>query len=592
NTTKTRVRVTNLVKRSQFRFRIRALNAVGESEPLISDWVNTTGDKNDCSQRQLYGMVDVSNMTDTGLELQWTAFNGTATKPIIYIVENRNTSTGRWDTFGNTTDNNYSVEDLQCLTEYSFRVKAYDGKCKTLEPKVYINGKDIDYGNQFRFIITASNSYGVSEPYTTFWLSAAQLNLSSVSVPTAPTGPLTINHTPTKTILSAKPPASNGRKPIIGYSFEKFDKLTDVWIIVSVVECHVPDDPLCAQTTIDATPPDTVFRVKAMNEKGLSPALDQSQGEPSPPSPPIGVKVVNNIGSAVLEWSSPPDPVNSPITNYVVESQEYPSGPWVNATQTPDAEPKTEYPSGPWVNATQTPDAEPKTVLGDLKTNQIYRFRVRAVNSGSLSEPSLPTQMTVILPVTTGPSIDKSKIKNITTDPGAPVKLEIPIRGEVKAQIQWKFNGQPTDGKGMNAILISDGNKAILDITSIDKQHVGTYTLVAVNSGGTDEISFTITLRPPISVTPAPEGPLVVTPNGPMNTLTCKPLGPIERFNVTKNPLQGQVIILWKAPVDECESPVNYTIEKQYKGKESIWQKVGQTAKTIVKVKNLDADTT
>jgi hypothetical protein len=59
---------------------------VGESEPLISDWVNTTDDKNDCSQRQLYGMVDVSNMTDTGLELQWTAFNGTATKPIIYIV--------------------------------------------------------------------------------------------------------------------------------------------------------------------------------------------------------------------------------------------------------------------------------------------------------------------------------------------------------------------------------------------------------------------------------------------------------------------------------------------------------------------------
>ncbi|CAG2170756.1 unnamed protein product, partial [Oppiella nova] len=503
NTTKTRVRVTNLVKRSQFRFRIRALNAVGESEPLISDWVNTTDDKNDCSQRQLYGMVDVSNMTDTGLELQWTAFNGTTTKPIIYIIENRNASTGRWDTVGNTTDNNYSVEDLQCLTEYSFRVKAYDGKCKTLESKVYINGKDIDYGNQFRFIITASNSYGVSEPYTTFWLSAAQLNLSAPTVPTAPTGPLTINHTPTKTILLAKPPVSNGRKSIIGYSFEKFDKLTNVWIIVSVVECQVPDDPLCAQTTIDATPPDTIFRVKAMNEKGLSPALDQSQGEPSPPSPPIGVKVVNNIGSAVLEWSPPPDPVNSPITNYVVESQE--------------------YPSGPWVNATQTPDAEPKTVLGDLKTNQIYRFRVRAVNSGSLSEPSLPTQMTVILPVTTGPSIDKSKMKNITTDPGAPVKLEIPIRGEV---------------------------------------------------------------------TPAPEGPLVVTPNGPMNTLTCKPVGPIERFNVTKNPLQGQVIILWKAPVDECESPVNYTIEKQYNGKESIWQKVGQTAKTIVKVKNLDADTT
>ncbi|CAG2111754.1 unnamed protein product, partial [Medioppia subpectinata] len=339
----TRLQVDELDCGRDYRFRLRA-----KCGKCVTDWAQTLVTKTlAMAPSPPIGPAIASNLSEQGFTIKWGPPERTCGLPVQYTVHKLTNNTVDPRYIGDTTDT-----------------------------KHFIPSAEINYKQNFRFAIVATTSAGTSEHYTSYWLSGAQLR--PAKPPTVPTGLLKVTVNGDKTTLTCKPPASNGGKPVLGYSFERRDDRSGdgPWKMVSVVECSPPDDPECCRTTVDTS--GGTYRVKAMNVKGLSPPLEQQAPIAQPPGPPINVMAFLTVGDNLfaLKWQPPAnrwvdswDTIVPPITNYLVEKQEVPDGRWTNHT------------------LTLSPYEKLWALLDGLKPKQTYRLRIRAVNSAGAGEP-------------------------------------------------------------------------------------------------------------------------------------------------------------------------------------------------------------
>ena len=192
--------------------------------------------------------------------------------------------------------------------------------------------------------------------------------------PTPPLGPLVISDVRAKRAnLEWKRPEDDGGCPITGYRVERQDLGTGRWIPCGDAG---PDQTSLAVEGLTEGK-QYKFRVRAINKEGESDPLesDETIDAKNPytvPDPPRNVVIDDwdNV-SVSLIWEVPLSDGGRPITHYLVEQKGKYDLDFVE------------------VLATTEPVCE-ATVEG-LKEQQVYEFRVRAVNKAGKSLPGEPT---------------------------------------------------------------------------------------------------------------------------------------------------------------------------------------------------------
>ncbi|XP_078277083.1 immunoglobulin-like and fibronectin type III domain-containing protein 1 [Rhinoraja longicauda] len=202
--------------------------------------------------------------------------------------------------------------------------------------------------------------------------SSANISLFVTDKPQAPQGPVEVLECSEGCIsFKWKPPKDDGGKPIKHYIIERQIVGRNTWTKVGEVDG--------SQTTYSFTKMEPgknyKFKVWAVNSEGLSEALLSeavTAGRRDVPGPVAIPKILNaNSKSVTLSWTAPKKAGGSRVIGYVVE--------------------KRKKGSNTWSVVTEAPVTEKKWTVTDVVEGLEYEFRVTAVNSSGLGEPSCET---------------------------------------------------------------------------------------------------------------------------------------------------------------------------------------------------------
>jgi hypothetical protein len=117
--------VTGLNEGSEYKFRVSAENAYGQSQPLESEKPIIA--KNPFSVPQAPTNIEVGNQTENSVTLKWNKpKNDGGSKVIAYQVEIRKPDSDRWEVANDfpIKGNDLTINNLQTGKPYEFRVKA------------------------------------------------------------------------------------------------------------------------------------------------------------------------------------------------------------------------------------------------------------------------------------------------------------------------------------------------------------------------------------------------------------------------------------------------------------------------------------
>ena len=192
--------------------------------------------------------------------------------------------------------------------------------------------------------------------------------------PSMPQGPLVVSDVrANRAKVDWRRPEDDGGTPITGYQVERQDVETGRWVPCGEVGPHTTSyivDGLTAGKKYK-------FRVKAVNKEGESEPLEseeptEAKNPYTVPDPPRNVLIDDwdNV-SVSLTWEVPIGDGGRPITHYVIEQKGKYDLDFIE------------------VSATTEPVCEAK--IEGLKEQQIYEFRIRAVNKAGKSLPGEPT---------------------------------------------------------------------------------------------------------------------------------------------------------------------------------------------------------
>lgn len=432
--------VTGLNEGKDYQFRVKAVNAEGESEPLVTDEPTTA--KNPYTEPESPGKPELKDWTKDHADLKWAPPKNDGGAPVEkYIIEKKDPITGKWhkavEVPGNKTE--ARVPDLQEGQKYSFRVKAVNkgGESKPSPPSDTITAKDrfvppkidratlrdltVKAGQQIRLDVKVS---GEPPPSKTWFLNKARIeNRDDINVdledyrtkliipvakrehtgtltlkaenssgrdeasieikvldkPGKPEGPLRISDVHKEGCsLKWNAPQDDGGVPIDYYQVEKFDPEVGRWVPAGRAK-----EPKIELNNLEPGH-EYKFRVSAVNAEGESEPLEAEQSiiaknpfdEPGAPGTP---EVVDWDKDHVdLRWTPPTNDGGSPITGYVIEKREKGSPKWTKAGET-----------GPF---------ETKGTADNLDEGVEYEFRVRAINAAGPGEPSQASKSVITKP--------------------------------------------------------------------------------------------------------------------------------------------------------------------------------------------------
>ena len=433
--------VTGLTEGKEYQFRVRAVNAEGESDPLETE-VPTLA-KNPYNPPEAPGKPEAKDWDRQHVDLKWAAPKSDGGSPITsYIVEKKDKYSSKWSKAAEFTGNKCEgrVKDLTENTVYQFRVRAVNkaGPSKPSEPSDQVTAKSryvppkIDRTNLQKLTIKASQPFkfdvsvtGEPAPTISWFLNKARLeskdhltvdcakpNVTKLSVilcsrkdtgtyvikadnssghdeasvevvvldkPGKPEGPLKISEVHKEGCnLKWNPPLDDGGAPVEHYLVEKMDTETGRWIPVG----RTKDQKM---EVGNLTPgQEYKFRVSAVNTEGESEPLEAT--EPiiaknpfDPPGPPGKPEATDWDRFFVeLKWAVPASDGGAPITGYLVEKREKDGPRWVKAAEI------------------RTPECKGKA--DNLDEGVYYEFRVRAVNAAGPGEASEPTKPIITKP--------------------------------------------------------------------------------------------------------------------------------------------------------------------------------------------------
>ncbi|XP_067863510.1 immunoglobulin-like and fibronectin type III domain-containing protein 1.1 [Heptranchias perlo] len=201
----------------------------------------------------------------------------------------------------------------------------------------------------------------------------ANFSLAVTDKPQAPQGPVEVLDSSESCIsFKWKPPKDDGGKPLEHYIVERQQVGRNTWFKVGEV------DKSTTTFTFDKVEhgKNYKFKVKAVNSEGISEALVSdtvAAGRKAIPGPPAKPKILNASSKSIsLSWTPPHNTGSSRIIGYVLE--------------------KRKKGSNTWSVITETPITDKKWTVTDVIEGLEYEFRVIAVNSSGLGEPSCETE--------------------------------------------------------------------------------------------------------------------------------------------------------------------------------------------------------
>lgn len=429
-------KIDDLVPKKQYRFRLRAVNKIGPSDPAT--FKSSILAKDPWDEPGKPQSVDLIDWDKDHADLKWEAPENDGGDLITsYILEYKEKFSNDWVTSKEVDGQTRAatVDGLKEGQQYEFRVRAVNragpgepsdktksiiAKCRFVKPFLVGDGlKNITVkkGQTIRYDIKYD---GEPEPTAT-WLkghdnikfdnqriSLEQLERnSSITVkkavrkdtgryklvlsnssgtieseaqvvvldrPLAPGGPLEPDEIRANHIkMKWKHPEDDGGCEITGYTLERMDEETGRWIPAGEVGPNENSFDFKGLTPNKKYK----FRVKAINKEGESEPLETSDAilAKNPYDPP----------------SPPSQPIIDDYDNKSVSLK------W-NRPPSDGGRPITHYVvemkdkfSPTWSEVAQTEDPTPKCSVEGLKEKMIYQFRVRAVNKAGASEPSQPT---------------------------------------------------------------------------------------------------------------------------------------------------------------------------------------------------------
>ncbi len=605
NGKETSLDVKGLIPGKKYKFRVKAVNPEGTSDPLETATAITA--KNPYEEPGKPGTPEIADYDNTWVELKWTPPMNDGGAPITgYIVEKRQPG-GNWqkadEVYGNTPKTR--VDGLIEGNMYEFRVKAvnkagpgkpsdatqpHKAKYKNLKPyidRTNLNpiivkvGKPINVevdvrgepppkitwtfkGQKVEVTPDGNLSIDTSQEYHTsfaikkgtralsgaYTITAENVNGKDEAVlevtilgkPSKPRGPLeTSNVTKDSCTLSWQAPEDDGGTPIQCYEIEKLDVETGRW-----VRCGVADGK---DTTFDVkglTPGHRYkFRVKAVNKEGDSEELETSH--------------------SILAK----DPFDEPGKPGIPEVVDYDKN-FVDLKWTPPANdggaPITGYIiekrvlGGDWTPGGEVMGNQTKGTVKGLIEGQLYEFRVKAVNKAGPGKPSDASSPHKAKPKNLKPYIDRTNLNPITVKVGRSINVEVDIRGEPPPKVTWTFKGKPAEGDG-NLLITSVDYHTTFTLEKAKRLYSGDFIITATNASGTDEAVLSVTVLGKPS----------------------KPQGPLDISNVHK---EG-CTLKWKPPEDDGGCPIEcYEIEKMDE-ETGQWVPCGKSTDTQFEVKNL-----
>ncbi|XP_065220483.1 twitchin isoform X27 [Planococcus citri] len=570
--------IQGLQEGKKYKFRVKAVNKEGESEPLETE--KSIVAKNPFDEPSKPGRPEPTNWDKDFIDLKWSPPENDGGAPIEkYVIQMRDKEGRNWvDALtvpGDRTDGR--VTGVEEGHEYEFRVVAknkagpsqpsdpsrsivakprflaphidrknlkqkkvrvghflkveadvkgepaptitwtYDGKPLNQPDRIVIENEE--YKTTFILKKAKRGDTGIYKitAKNTSGTDEAELEIIVLSVPNKPKGPLQVSDVNAEGCkLKWEPPEDDGGTPVDYYQVERMDVESGHWIPVATTKTPQTD------VTGLHEGKEYLFRVKAVNSEGESEPLETELGvvaknpfsEPDRPGKPV-VKDFDKH-SALLKWAPPADEHGAPVTSYILEK-------------------KDQY-SSKWQRAAELIGNKCEGRVPDLVEGMKYTFRVIAVNKGGLSKPSEPSDPIIAKDRKVPPKIDRSTIKDITVHGGQTIKVDVKISGEPPPVKTWLQNKTRLESKN-NLTIESEDYKTKLLIVPASRQYTGTYTIKAENDYGSDTATFQVT---------------VLDKPG-------KPEGPLNISNVHKEGCS----LKWKAPEDDGGVPIDhYEVEK------------------------------
>ncbi|CAJ0936046.1 unnamed protein product, partial [Mesorhabditis belari] len=594
----TNLKVKGLKNKGNYKFRVKAVNNEGESEPLTADDYTTIKDPWDEPGKP--GRPMVTDYDADRIDLAWDPPLKDGGAPIEqYIVEVRDPVTKEWKEIMRSPTTNASVKGLKEGSEYQFRVRAVnkggagqpsepsekqmakpkfvpawlkheclrsitvkagqsvrwdvkiggepppdvtwtrDGKAVEMNARLSIETKKTDHTI---LCISAAARGDIGEYRLTVKNSYGEdteaANLTVLDRPAKPEGPLEVTDVfEDNCNLAWKPPKDDGGEPIEYYEVEKLDTSTGRWVPCAKVKdtkAHI--DGLKKGQTYQ-------FRVKAVNKEGASDALNADKetkaknpyDEPGKPPPPDIVDWDSNKVS--LAWEPPSSDGGAPITGYIIEKKSKHGKEWQECAKV-----------GPQCEA---------DVL-NLKEGEEYQFRIKAVNKAGPGEASDPSQRVTAKPRNLKPWIDREAMKTITVKVGQDVEFDVPVRGEPPPDKVWTFNEKPISDK---IRVNNEDYRTHFVLKGAQRAQAGKYTLTATNASGKDSHTVEVIV---LGKPGAPMGPLDVT-----------------------DVFEDHCTLEWAPPEDDGGCPIDhYEIEKMDMAT-GRWVPCGRSDGTTTQVANL-----
>lgn len=595
--------VGNLTEGKEYKFRVSAVNAEGESEPLETD--HSIIAKNPFDEPGKPENVRATDWDKDHVDLAWTPPANDGGSPITgYIVEKKD-KYGTWEKALEVPADQCkaTVPDLVEGQGYEFRVRAVNkggqGEPSDATPTIIAKPRNqaprIDRTNLLELKAKAGTNFlydikvsGEPAPTTRWMLNkrevrpndrvkvkhvdyntilnvknatraesgiytitadningsdTADVKVTILDVPTPPEGPLKVSDvTAEGCTLKWNPPSDDGGQPIEKYVVEKMDENTGRWVPAGETdgaECKLAVDGLTPNHKYK-------FRVRAVNKQGKSEPLTtahaiEAKNPFDEPTKPGKPEIKDYDTDFVeLQWTRPESDGGSPITGYIVEKKDKYSPDWEKCAD---------------VQGDATTGKVP-----DLIEGQTYEFRVRAINKAGPSVPSDTTGKHVARPKNLPPKIDRNAMLNLKIRAGQNFDFDVPVIGEPPPSKEWSLKD--------NFVINSDRVKVInesyrtkLKVIDAKRADSGEYQLVARNINGVDKATVNVIV---LDIPSPPEGPL-------------------RADNVTKS----GCTLSWRPPKDDGGSDISHYVVERMDTDALRWVPVGETASTSIRADNL-----
>ncbi|KAG8239130.1 hypothetical protein J437_LFUL018920 [Ladona fulva] len=600
--------VIRLIHRKEYLFRVKAVNSVGESDPLEAP--NSIIAKNEFDEPDSPGKPAITDWDKDHVDLEWTPPKSDGGSPITgYIIQKKEKGSPYWVNAASAPagKTSGSVPDLTPGQDYEFRVIAVNkaGPSEPSEPSDVVTAKerylapkiktplndvrikagqiihvDIDFigepipeviwtisGNPIktdeRTTLTAIGYHTIvhtvnakrsdSGTYNLMLRNSSGIDEGSFQVvvldrPGPPEAPLEYEEITAQSVtLSWKPPKDNGGSEITAYVIEKKDVTHGGGWVPAVAYVNPKYNHATVPRLIEGTKYE--FRVFAENLQGRS--------DPLVTAKPVVAKNQFDVPGR----PGKPDAVDSDKDHIKIKWT-----PPISNGGSPilgyEVE-RRDRMTGRWVKLTKEPTKHLEYYDDRVTEGHQYEYRVTAVNAAGPGKPSDTSNVFAAKPMKEKPKLYLDGIigKKIKVRAGEPIIVHIPMTGAPTPTVEWTKNTlRLPDSNRISYDTNSDSTT--LRVEASTRNDSGKYTITAKNEFGKDSADIEVIV---VDKPGMPKGPLTYTAT-----------------------TQDSVSMSWSPPTDDGGGDITgYIIEMTEFGTDSWRQVPGFCPKPSFTVKGL-----